>query len=221
MKPCQSGFSHLGNAFGGDALLQYNDTKQKLLNGGYLTCPSCSAFFNADPFRAIYFNQLTDAVTRQIPYDGPQTTISQYDAGMLSPTKAATNPTAVSIMKKVPVCALFLPFRGPNGTVPPTGLVTAASQITPPTNGPATDVYIHTSAKALKFLTQGTILHEVLHNLTGLEDFLDLDERTGVQPPFDLKTLVGIETSPGVDPKPGTTIDITKQLEVKGCAGTN
>jgi hypothetical protein len=35
---------------------------------------------------------------------------------------------------------------------------------------PGTDVYIATQAKALHYLTQSTILHESLHNLTGLDD---------------------------------------------------
>ncbi len=202
----------------GDPLNKYNDAKQQLLAAGSLSSAKCSTFFNSNPIRASFFSQLGSAVSRQVPYDGVHTTISQFDAGELSTAKAARNPTAVLILKKVPVCAHFVTFKGPNGNVAPDGLVVAVSQITAPGSAPATDVYINTNSKPLKFLTQGTILHETLHNLTGLEDFLGLNERDGVQPPFDLKTLVGIETAPGVDPNSGTTTDITSQLVTNGCA---
>src|SRR5262249_6899480 len=152
-------------------------------------------FFNADPARSPYLNQLTAAVNGQVPYDGVQTNISQFAAGMSD----GKNPTDVKIKKVVPVCALFQPFHGPNGVVRPRGLVTAASQIVPT---PATDIYINTNSKSLTMLTQATILHENLHNLTGLQDFVEQNWRSlyGYQPPYDLKTFVGIELSPGVDP---------------------
>jgi len=207
-------------ALTGDALTKYNDEKQGLLNSGFLTCPSCSTFFNADPTRATYFGQLTSAVTRQVPYDGAQTNISQYDAGMSD----GKNPTDVRIKKIIPVCAIFVPFHGPHGTVQPRGVAAAASQIMPPQGGSATDTYINPDSKALATLTQGTILHETLHNLTGLEDFVQGDWRTsyGFQPPYDLKTLLGIETTPGVDPDPaGSTIDITNVLQQNQCAAQN
>jgi len=63
----------------------------------------------------------------------------------------------------------------------------------------------------LKHLTQGTILHEALHNLTGLEDIMPLN-KDGVRP-LDLKTFVGIPSTIG------PTDDINKQLEEKGCVG--
>ncbi|MGP8176261.1 MAG: beta strand repeat-containing protein [Terracidiphilus sp.] len=213
---------------GGAALRQYNNEQQQLLAGPYLTSPSppsppssCAQFFNADPIRSTYFSQLTGSVTRQQVWDGIQTNISQYDAGMSD----GKNPIDVKIKKLLPVCALFVPFRGPNGVVSPQGLSVAASQVlvTPPASGPATDIYINTNPKALTGLTQGTILHEALHNLTGLLDFVPQDWRSlyGYQPPYDLKTFVGIEVVPGADPNTGTTKDITIQLRLKGCAGAN
>jgi len=36
-----------------------------------------------------------------------------------------------------------------------------------------------------------------------------------------LKTFVGIEVVPGVDPNPYSTFDITSQLVSYGCVGTN
>ena len=80
---------------GGNALTQYNSEKQALLNSGSLSCPSCSTFFNGDPTRASYFGQLTNAVTTRVPYDGVQSTISQYDAGMFNTILTANNPIAV------------------------------------------------------------------------------------------------------------------------------
>ena len=127
-------------------------------------------------------------------------------------------------MKTSPVCGEFVPWRGSHGVVRPSGVTTAESQIAPSASGPATNVYINTNPKALARLTQGTILHESLHNLTGLSDFIEKGWRSlyGYQPPYDLKTFVGIELVPGVDPDPsGSTVDITTQLVSKGCAGAN
>jgi hypothetical protein len=84
-------------------------------------------------------------------------------------------------------------------------------------------VYINTG-KVVAPLTQGTVLHETLHNLTGLYDFVSTQWRQdyGYQTPYDLKTLLGIETTPGVDPDPtGSTTDITTTLVNNGCAANN
>jgi hypothetical protein len=209
------------------AVLQlYTSVRNQWLAGDYLAGPppyapgTCGAFFADDPNRANYINQVSIAVTRQLPWDGVQTNISMYDAGMSD----GMIPADVAMKKIFPVCSLFVPFHGPHGTVPPTGFTTAASQIlvVPPASGPATDVYINTRPKALKYLTQGEILHEALHNLTGLYDFVELKWRSlyGYQPPYDLKTFVGIELTPGVDPNStGATNDISKALLTNGCAG--
>ena len=71
---------------------------------------------------------------------------------------------------------------------------------------------------SLHFLTQGTILHEALHNMTGLYDFVGQDERNlyGYQPPYDLKTFVGIEPTPGVESKARYHKRHNDTTEVKG-----
>ena len=205
----------------GAALAQYDSLKLELLSGGSLTSNSCQQLQGADPSWATYFAQLLIAVTRQIPWDGPLSSISQFDAGMSS----GKNPVDVRIKKVLPVCALFVPFHGPYGLKPPSpGPAIAASQIVPPAGSPATDIYINTDPTFLNFLSQGTILHETLHNLTGVEDFVDTEWRQlyGYTPPYDLKSVVGIEKTPGVDPDPkGFTHDITIQLEKNGCAPAN
>jgi len=118
---------------------------------------------------------------------------------------------------------LFVPFHGPNGIVNPLGILTAASQISHQVGVATTDTYITTNQKALASLTQSTILHEVLYNMPGLYDFVSLDWRNlyGYQPHYDLKTFVGVEVTPGIDPNPKTTSDIGVQLRAKGCAGAN
>ena len=136
---------------------QYAAAKAALLAGSYLTSQSCSTFFNAKG-RSNYFSQLTSAVTNQVPFDGLQTTINMYDAGFwnITDTNKSTFPKQ---WQKTPVCSNFNPSD--------TKLTVAEAQLQPP----ATDVYINTRQKVWKkYLTQSTILHEALHNLTGLED---------------------------------------------------
>jgi hypothetical protein len=72
-------------------------------------------------------------------------------------------------------------------------------------------------------LTEGTILHEAMHNLTGLYDFVPTETRQfyDYQAPFDLRSLLGLETTPGVDPTAGSTIDITTSLVQNQCATNN
>jgi hypothetical protein len=168
---CQVGGTKV--PLGGNALQQYTDLKQALLSGGYLTSQSCSTFFNADPTRASYFGQLTNGVTRQVPYDGSQSNISLYDAGLWTaadandPRNSATFP---SQWKKTPVCAYFQST---------TGNVNIAMAQTQP---PATDVYLHTNANILRrYLRQSTVLHEALHSLTGLTDN-GLEQLLGLTP---------------------------------------
>jgi hypothetical protein len=69
------------------------------------------------------------------------------------------------------------------------------------TQPPGTDAYIATQKNALKNLTQATILHESLHNLTGLDD-------------PDLYNLLTGKILP-----PGPTVIINTVLEQNGCAG--
>jgi hypothetical protein len=75
-------------------------------------------------------------------------------------------------------------------------------------------------------MTEGTVLHEALHNRTGLEDTIGLANHQFVPYPFDLKTFLGIfKRDPitnaiilGGDPAPGVTADETQKLVKKGCA---
>jgi hypothetical protein len=213
-KNCSLGTNKV--ALSGASLALYNNEKNALLNSGSIASNSCSTFFNANPTRAMYYGAgnpagaiLTTAVTNQVPWDGVQTNISQYDAGMTDGIWLEDG----AVKKKIPVCALF---HG-KGT-------TAASQIMPPAGGTAaTDAYFNTG-QVLAPLTQGIILHETLHNMTGLFDFVPSNIRTmyPYQPPYDLKTFVGIETTPGVNPDPlGSTNDITTTLVNNGCAANN
>jgi hypothetical protein len=143
------------------------------------------AFFNATPQRAAYLSQLTSAVTVQIPYDGPTSTISMFDAGLYT-DKDQANPLFPAQWTKTPVCA---EFQNPTGTI-------AEAQV----QSPATDVYIN--SKKLKSLTQSTILHESLHNLTGLGD-------------DDLEVLLGLLATAS---KGSPTDVINKILEMNNCA---
>ena len=189
---------------GGTALTRYDNEKQQLLTGNYLTSSSCSAFFNADPARASYFSLLPSSVAQQVPYDGLQSNISFYDAGFLSATDL-NDPIKVSIFKGAPVCGQFVAYRGRYGTQSPKGKVTAASQLKPPAGGSATDVYINTNTKVLTTLVQATVLHEALHNLTGRYD-------------DGLFTLLGLRERENCA---GGSVCITKKLSDEGCAGTN
>lgn len=115
---CQLGTNMVPLA--GAPLDQFNNERQQLRNGGYMTSTACSEFFNqpdADPGRAPFFSLLTTAITETLPvaWDGLQTNISWYDARFL-PTDKAT-PTAIGIYKQAPVCGQFVSWVGANGKV--------------------------------------------------------------------------------------------------------
>jgi IPT/TIG domain/Bacterial Ig-like domain (group 2)/Kelch motif/Galactose oxidase, central domain len=176
----------------GNALTRYNDKKQKLLTGGYLTSTACAAFFNGDPSRAQYFGSLTSAVTNQMVYDGSHSSISLYDAGGWSTADIAAYGTDT-----YQITSMSCQLSAGTNSIPPNGFV-AVSQIQPP----ATDMYVNTFN--YKLLTQATILHEALHNLTRLND-------------DQLKMLLGLNGNLGQ----AATDDISKKLEDNGCAGKN
>jgi hypothetical protein len=216
---CQLAVGDSGGQFplGGAALTQYNNEKQALVAGNYLTSTSCSNFFNGTvpgaqpPARATYFSQLTAGVQRQSPYDGLQTEISAFDAGFASsadmsdPTKAR----AMAVLKNSPVCGQFVSWWNPKGThyVPPG--TRAASQISSG-SGLATFTYVNTNASA--DLTQADILHEALHNITGMYDGTDSGANQS------LEVLLGL--NPQTNCKLGT-ICISELLRSVGCAGAN
>ena len=116
---------------GGTALTQYGNERQQLLGGNYLASGLCASFFTA-PARAPYFVQLVNAITNgspglPVPFDGLQSNLSMYDAGMISAADLS-NPRAVSIWKGTPVCSRFVSFyRGQNGRQTNLGIATAAS----------------------------------------------------------------------------------------------
>jgi hypothetical protein len=130
---------------------------------------ACASFFSEDPTRNTYFSGLTAAVTRQLPFDGVQTNISLYKVGFVSAADLAnlTDPGVarfVKIAKSAPVCSLFFPkWRAPGNRSGRTPHVSDAAA------GGTTDMYINTNRYYA--ITQGTILHEALHNLTGMYDF--------------------------------------------------
>ena len=203
----------------GAALAQYNAEKQALLAGGYLTSANCSSFFASTP-AASYFSRLTSAVTQQlpVPFDGVQTNISEYAAGFVSAADLSAanqgNPIManyVKILQGAPVCSdFFLKWRGLRGPgTTPAPLANAESQIHPPAGGTATDVYINTNQ--FQNITQATVLHEALHNLTGLYDNLhgqSLEALLGLKPKEDCGNGIG-------------TTCITTLLRNRGCAGPN
>jgi len=155
----------------------YKTTKQNLLTYlGTLTAPGtsacsgtvaptakCGCLFNAIPGGPQYFSQLTAAVTRQVPYDGILSNLSKVAAGEWTQDEK-DNSTAWGYLQKQPICQEFWQGAYWSG-------VGATAQIQPPSHGvPATDVYLGTMKDARQSLTQSTILHESLHNLTGLHD---------------------------------------------------
>jgi hypothetical protein len=151
------------------------------------------------------------AVSQQIPFDGLQSNISQYDAGFLS-VADLSDPAKVKMFQGAPVCGQFISYRGLYGSVHVTNKVWAASQISSPDGGPVTDVYINT--RLANGLSQATVLHEALHNLTGAYD-ADLETLLGLSPP-DLHDV----PNPNTDCPIGS-ICISDLLQKKGCSGPN
>jgi hypothetical protein len=184
--------------------------------------PSCSDFFEhweqgelrispgVQPIRAGYFATLKDDVGTRVVYDGSKSTISLWDAGMFNPRNSIP-PVALQYLQNSPVCGQFV--KVPN--------TRAAAQIAPKPGTQSTavtDIYMNTDPKSVPLWTEGTILHETLHNLTRLEDFVGTDARANELPPFDLQTFVGSQITVGVDAFNGSSIGITHKLVVKGCA---
>jgi len=140
---------------GGATRAKYDTARNNLL--AYLTGLSpqstCGHFLNNRP--QISLAKAIGAVTNQKPFDGPGSTISSFTAGAYR-QKDNTN---LAKAKEVPVCAIFWKGMSWNG-------VGALAQAQPP----ATDVYVATQPSALMYLGKATVLHESLHNLTGLGD---------------------------------------------------
>jgi hypothetical protein len=74
---------------------------------------------------------------------------------------------------------------------------------------PAKNIYVNTDSRTLQQFTEGTVLHEALHNLTGYTD-----QGTGRQLPgqdMGLPAYLGAPTQGGKNP-------ITQRLVEAGCA---
>jgi hypothetical protein len=167
----------------GAALRQYKSLKQSLLT--FLQSKPASS--SCVP--GINFGQMATAVDRQLPFNGLLSNLSLYAAGEWNEksTKLQTWP----LFQQVPVCSNFFQSGRWSGTV-------ATAQI----QAPGTNAYYATQESALKNLQQSTILHESLHNWTGLDDEDLYAALTG-----------GIL-------KPGTkTVVIARALEQYGCVG--
>jgi hypothetical protein len=177
-------------SLGGAALTQYTNLRQQLISGGYLTCTSCQLYFQMNATLNANFPNLTTAVNAQMPYDGLQSNLSFFAAGML--TAADRNvPKKVEILQGVPVCGNFITYRGAYGIEVVGRRTTAASQLSTSTGAAATDIYVNTND--LKDLSQGTIVHETLHNLIGIYD--DVLEQLLSQPAANCPTSNCITTA--------------------------
>ena len=194
-RPCTLGTDKVklgeGNSQDGQAALaQYESLKQNLLAFLESLTPlsPCGQFFNASPQLVTYWPLLTGAVTNQKPFDALLSNLSLYAAGEW--TQKTTKLQSWPRFQTNAVCQEFIDqtgnWRG----------ITASAQTQPP----GTDVYIATQQKAREQLTQATILHEALHNLTGLDDPDLYYALTG-------KELVGL------------TVAISIELERHSCVG--
>jgi hypothetical protein len=70
---------------------------------------------------------------------------------------------------------------------------------------------LNTDPTIFKLIDQATILHEALHNITGLEDHEE-PARTNPLVPLDLKRFIGIPSTSG------STTDISRALRGMSCA---
>jgi hypothetical protein len=152
---------------------------------------------------------IRDAVEDQDPYDGPRTTTSKYKAGLVTRQELASiNPRVVTstlFKKETPVCGTWLKWRhtakresfGPSAK----GATASAQALnTDDHTQRVTAIYLNSIMKPKdrdKLFTAGTVLHEALHNFTGLDD----DE---LQAKLDI-------------PTGKASIEITLKLKAVGC----
>jgi hypothetical protein len=182
------------------------------------SAPNRAAFFRSllpQTANGYDMTPIRDAVVNQQPYDGPRTFTSKYKAGYVSAERlASTDPDVInadSALKNVPVCGTWTKWRNTvlRKWVSPKGNPQAEAPVTSmtPTSQKATAVYLNSTMidkhgalnkQAQKFFTAGTILHEALHNFTGLYD----DE---------LQDLFGVTRT-------DKTVETTYKLKAVGCA---
>ena len=138
------------------------------------------------------------AVSNQQPFDGPESTLSTWAAGAFTSVQAQ-NPRVVRVLKNTPVCGGF--FQGN----------IALSQV----QLPHTDVYLLTREDWQSWcrhqhgqfgpwtttVTESTLVHEALHQITGLSD-------------DDLRIFLGLPQPSD----PDDTTDINGAVIISGCA---
>jgi hypothetical protein len=101
--------------------------------------------------------------------------MSQHSAGLVSPLEIDRTSRSqllarnfIAMKLKQPVCALFVQKDGTKWSRR-SSLTAAAAQSMSFTAAPPTAVYVNSNPDALTALfSQGTVLHEALHTLTGL-----------------------------------------------------
>jgi hypothetical protein len=151
---------------------------------------------------------IRQTVVNQQPYDGRRTTRSRYAAGFQTRAEMASTTRgglqAMEAQRKVPVCGTWTRWRNTalrQWQSPKTNPQAEAqtTNMTDPSQKP-TDVYVNSTMKpkqAAKLFTAGTILHEALHEFTGLSD-------------QELQAYFGIVQTPN-------TIEITYRLRAVAC----
>jgi len=184
---------------GGTMRGQYDTAKQALLAylGTLTTTSPCGKFFAGLDGGASYFNQLSAAVTRQTPFDGLLSHLSRFDAGLIDAETQLEHPDQAAKAREYPVCDEYIDYKWNKWNT-----VAAVAQVYK-NPGPPTDVYVVTLEQALKYMTPDTVLHEALHNLTGLDD-------------NDLYTWLTGKPLPA-----GPTTPINRTLINCGCVGAN
>ncbi|MGO9094238.1 MAG: hypothetical protein ACLQGV_03365 [Bryobacteraceae bacterium] len=191
--------------------------------GNYLASPSCSSFLGLDNVRSNDFAKINNPLAWQFAYDGLSTNISWYDAGMIS-AQDRNDSLVVDQFKKTPVCGNFVNYQSVAGKMRG-DRARAASQIYGPNGGQATDVYFNTKPKIISRLQQSTLVHETLHNISGLYDDRPASVSTPISGDLNLENLMGLPAPPQCKkgkPCPcdnGNTHCITDAVLQNGCAG--
>src|SRR5262249_52835735 len=133
---------------------QYDQARQSVAQT--ISSQQCTGFLSA---RGIDYLGILADVGTQVPYDGLQSNLSLFAAGLWTQDQAS-DTGILSVLKKTAVCNTFSGAGGSwNGTV-------AQAQV----QFPAGDAYFYTGKEALKNLLPSTVLHEALHNLTRKND---------------------------------------------------
>jgi hypothetical protein len=118
----------VGNAYG-----YYLSAVSSWEAGNYLASDGCTELVKNNPTLGLVFPQLGSALARQIAYDGLNTNISWYDAGMLTSwglnSSSYESQKLVKVFKGTPVCGHFTDYIGVGGRQLATGKVAAASQL--------------------------------------------------------------------------------------------